>query len=217
MTPRSTSTTLRCTRFRVASTPWRSSTRRSLSATTWRRRSARSSKWVFLYRSPQIHLLEDPGDILLFLTGEQEILDTCDRLEEEAQSFPEDKRNLIVATSLLSDVDLAAVLDAAPAAAAAGVRADARGLPQGGGGDEHRGDLDHHRRRGLRDRPRLQQAERVRPAQSHLLAAGDADQQGLGATARRSRRSYARGEMLPSLYGECLQRAAGLLISLSQR
>ena len=48
VTPRSTSTTLRCTRFRVASTPWRSSTRRSLSATTWRRRSARSSKWVFL-------------------------------------------------------------------------------------------------------------------------------------------------------------------------
>ena len=36
----------------------------------------------------QIHLTEEPGDILLFLTGEQEINDTCDRLEEEAQSFP---------------------------------------------------------------------------------------------------------------------------------
>ena len=38
----------------------------------------------------------DPGDILLFLTGEQEILDTCDRLEEEMHSFPSDKQNLIV-------------------------------------------------------------------------------------------------------------------------
>ncbi|KAM7453260.1 hypothetical protein BLSTO_05997 [Blastocystis sp. subtype 1] len=44
----------------------------------------------------QIHLLEDPGDILLFLTGEQEINDTCDRLEEEAQSFPADKPKLLV-------------------------------------------------------------------------------------------------------------------------
>ena len=38
----------------------------------------------------QIHLLEDPGDILLFLTGEQEIMDTRDRLEEEQASFPKD-------------------------------------------------------------------------------------------------------------------------------
>ena len=48
----------------------------------------------------QIHLLEDPGDILLFLTGEQEIMDTCDRLEEEQASFPKDKQNLIVLTAL---------------------------------------------------------------------------------------------------------------------
>ena len=48
----------------------------------------------------QIHLLEDPGDILLFLTGEQEIMDTCDRLEEEQASFPKDKQNLIVLAAL---------------------------------------------------------------------------------------------------------------------
>ena len=48
----------------------------------------------------QIHLLEDPGDILLFLTGEQEIMDTCDRLEEEQASFPKDKQNLIVFCTL---------------------------------------------------------------------------------------------------------------------
>ena len=109
----------------------------------------------------------------------------------------------------------AAVLLASSAAAAAGVRADAGGPSQGGGGDEHRGDLHHHRRRGLRDRPRLQQAERVRPAQSHLLAAGDADQQGVCATARRSSRSHARGQMFPALHGERVQRAAGRSCPLS--
>ena len=40
--------------------------------------------------------MEDPGDILLFLTGEQEILDTCDRLNEEAESFPKGSSKLIV-------------------------------------------------------------------------------------------------------------------------
>lgn len=44
----------------------------------------------------QIHLLEDPGDILLFLTGEQEIMDTCKYLEEEAQNIPADKGKLWV-------------------------------------------------------------------------------------------------------------------------
>ena len=44
----------------------------------------------------QIHLTEEPGDILLFLTGEQEINDTCTMLQEEAQSFPADKPKLLV-------------------------------------------------------------------------------------------------------------------------
>ena len=54
----------------------------------------------------QIHLLEDPGDILLFLTGEQEIMDTCDRLEEEQTSFPKDKQNLIVLAVLCFSLSL---------------------------------------------------------------------------------------------------------------
>lgn len=44
----------------------------------------------------EIHLTEQPGDILLFLTGEKEILDTCQMLEEEAKSFPADKPKLQV-------------------------------------------------------------------------------------------------------------------------
>ena len=40
----------------------------------------------------------------MFLTGEQEINDTCDRLEEEAQSFPADKQKLIVRAVVESEV-----------------------------------------------------------------------------------------------------------------
>ena len=53
---------------------------------------------VSVVRGPnkQIHLTEEPGDILLFLTGEKEINDTCTLLKEEAQSFPADKPKLLV-------------------------------------------------------------------------------------------------------------------------
>ena len=36
----------------------------------------------------QIHLLEDRGDILLFLTGEDEIMDACRKIEAECQADP---------------------------------------------------------------------------------------------------------------------------------
>jgi len=38
----------------------------------------------------QIHLCENPGDILLFLTGEEEIEDVCRRISKEAQNFGQD-------------------------------------------------------------------------------------------------------------------------------
>ncbi|GBG23781.1 ATP-dependent RNA helicase dhx8, partial [Hondaea fermentalgiana] len=38
----------------------------------------------------QIHRFEEPGDILVFLTGQQEIEDCCARLEEEAESMTEE-------------------------------------------------------------------------------------------------------------------------------
>lgn len=38
----------------------------------------------------QIHQVEPPGDILVFLTGEQEIEDACQRLRNEAESFSPD-------------------------------------------------------------------------------------------------------------------------------
>ena len=52
----------------------------------------------------------------MFLTGEQEINDTCDRLEEEAQSFPADKQKLLVLPlySALSPDQQQAVFEPAP-------------------------------------------------------------------------------------------------------
>lgn len=44
----------------------------------------------------QIHLCEEPGDVLLFLTGEEEIEDACRRIRAEAQNFGEDAGPLVV-------------------------------------------------------------------------------------------------------------------------
>mmetsp|Transcript_15114 Transcript_15114/g.19606 ORF Transcript_15114/g.19606 Transcript_15114/m.19606 type:complete len:724 (+) Transcript_15114:82-2253(+) len=44
----------------------------------------------------QIHLCEDPGDVLVFLTGEQEIEDVCAKLRAEADSFGADVGRLVV-------------------------------------------------------------------------------------------------------------------------
>ena len=42
----------------------------------------------------QIHLYEPPGDVLLFLTGEQEILDLCTKLSRAMATWPVEKRTL---------------------------------------------------------------------------------------------------------------------------
>ena len=44
----------------------------------------------------QIHLYEPPGDVLLFLTGEQEILDLCAKLSRAMATWPVEKRTLLI-------------------------------------------------------------------------------------------------------------------------
>uniref|UniRef100_A0A7S2UZ15 RNA helicase n=1 Tax=Fibrocapsa japonica TaxID=94617 RepID=A0A7S2UZ15_9STRA len=44
----------------------------------------------------QIHKCEEPGDILLFLTGEQEIEDTCRKLRDEAGNSDENEGEMVV-------------------------------------------------------------------------------------------------------------------------
>ena len=44
----------------------------------------------------QVHLCEEPGDILLFLTGQKEIEDACAKLRDEASNFKEGDPELVV-------------------------------------------------------------------------------------------------------------------------
>jgi len=70
----------------------------------------------------QIHQHEAPGDILVFLTGEAEIEDTCRQLREAAEGFPETSGELVV-YPLYSSLPPAAqkkIFSAAPKAKVAG-------------------------------------------------------------------------------------------------
>ncbi|KAI8347720.1 P-loop containing nucleoside triphosphate hydrolase protein [Mortierella sp. GBAus27b] len=42
-----------------------------------------------IFTALQIHRTEDPGDILMFLTGEEEIEDACRKIKQEADQMPE--------------------------------------------------------------------------------------------------------------------------------
>ena len=51
----------------------------------------------------QIHIYEDPGDVLLFLTGKAEITDACRKIEEESHKFVK-KHGPVVALPLYSSL-----------------------------------------------------------------------------------------------------------------
>lgn len=71
-----------------------------------------------------IHECEEPGDILLFLTGEQEIEETCNRLKAESQKFSPDLGRLecIPLYSTLSPQQQQLIFKAAPGPAVPGGR-----------------------------------------------------------------------------------------------
>ena len=52
----------------------------------------------------QIHMLEEPGDVLLFLTGEQEIEEACQRIRDEAAASPSEKAGDLVVYPLYSSL-----------------------------------------------------------------------------------------------------------------
>ena len=51
-----------------------------------------------------IHLCEEPGDILLFLTGQQEILDACGRIEEECSRLDPNEVGPLVVLPMFSSL-----------------------------------------------------------------------------------------------------------------
>lgn len=65
----------------------------------------------------QIHLCEGPGDILLFLTGEEEIEDACKKIQKEVQHLGNEVGELlsIPLYSTLPPAQQQKIFDPAPA------------------------------------------------------------------------------------------------------
>jgi pre-mRNA-splicing factor ATP-dependent RNA helicase DHX15/PRP43 len=102
----------RCLKCQVAHFLWKSSTHLSPNATTLRLPSGQYCRCAcvmvvhhaidrfaffghLVSSHPQIHQCEPPGDVLLFLTGEQEIEDACAKLTKESASFSPDLGKLM--------------------------------------------------------------------------------------------------------------------------
>ena len=51
----------------------------------------------------QIHIYEQPGDVLLFLTGKTEITDACRKIQEESRKF-EREHGAVLALPLYSSL-----------------------------------------------------------------------------------------------------------------
>merc|ERR1719443_33839 len=81
------------------------------------------------------------------------------------------------------------------------LRADPRGCPEGGPGDQHRGDLADHRRGALRGGPGLRQADGLQPAFRDGVAGGHPRLARLGHAAHGPRGADRPGQVLPPVHG----------------
>ena len=62
------------------------------SCSSWLEELLRGASVVYV----QIHLCEEPGDILVFLTGEEEIEDACRKIRDEGGNYEETHGELVV-------------------------------------------------------------------------------------------------------------------------
>eukprot|EP00166_Cyanidium_caldarium_P005787 ctg_728.g360 len=139
----------------------------------------------------RIHRDEPPGDILLFLTGAEEIDSPIGRCAGPAAGA-------------------AAVLGAAAAQTAAGVRAAAtRRHPQGDRGHQCGRNLHHHRRHRVRGRSRICEEQDIQPALARRVAASERHQQGQCAATRWARRAHPARHLLPPVHGGVVPARAG--------
>lgn len=147
----------------------------------------------------QIHLYEPPGDILLFLTGEQEILDACTALRREAASFPAGKPPLL-AVPLYASLPPAQQAEAfEPASAGCRKVVVATNIAETSvtiDGVVYVVDCGFCKQKVFDPKTRVEAAGR------HARVAG------LRQAARRSCRSNAAGQVLPPVHGAILQHAA---------
>ena len=140
----------------------------------------------------QIHCCEPPGDVLLFLTGEEEIEDACRKIGNEIAKQGKSVGPVAV-YPLYSTLPPAQQQRISRPCSTGGEGRRPRG-PQDHRLDKHRRDLAHDRRHRLRRRPRLCETKSLQPPVSGRVAAGLAHLQGLCAPARRARGPNAPGK-----------------------
>ena len=78
--------------------------------------------------------------------------------------------------------------------------------PKSGRVDQHCRDVTDHRRRGVCDRPRIQQAESVQPPHPCRVTPGVAHLQSLGPTEGRPCRPDKAGQVFQAVHGEGIQK-----------
>jgi HrpA-like RNA helicase len=161
----------------------------------------------------QINESEPEGDVLVFLTGQEEI-ESLGRLlraragarapenavNEEGEKETTKKARVVARPGVARR---AALRGDAPRGADARVRAGAAGGAEGGAGDEHRGDLADDQRHPLRRGHGPGQAARVPPAQRRGRAGGGAHRGEPSRAARRPRRPRGPGEVFPAVLRGC--------------
>lgn len=123
----------------------------------------------------QIHTTQPKGDILLFLTGQDEIEATEENLKETMYTLGDKVPELIIApiyANLPSEMQ-SKIFEPTPEGARKVSRSGicrSQLISLGCIGDKHRGNLDHHRRCRIRHRPRLRQAKQLQPENGDVVA-----------------------------------------------
>ena len=106
----------------------------------------------------QIHTTQPRGDILVFLTGQEEIESMLDTLQQRMKLFSKTTPRAHPSPHLLLPPLRAAGQD---------LRPHPSQRAHGGAGHQHRRDVADHRRDRVRHRPRLRQAQQLQPPDGH--------------------------------------------------
>jgi ATP-dependent RNA helicase DDX35 len=181
-----------------------------------------------------VHRSEGPGDVLVFLTGEDEIEEACEMLRDswEEETRAASGRRTSGATERASGNDeragtnarrafervfrnpfasrrVSPVRGSASGGADGGVRARAAVRAQGGRSFERRRDLRYDRGRGVRHRLPVREEEELRRLPRRGEPSGGARLARRRQSARRARRAFKAGQVFPALHGTGFRSFAG--------
>lgn len=156
----------------------------------------------------QIHAYESAGDILVFLTGEEEIEDAVRKINLEADEMMRETDagplKVYPLYGTLPPMQQQKIFEPAPPT----IQDRWKAWPKVHRLYQHCRDFAHHRRHRICRRPWFQQAEGVQSAYSRGIAVSFPHQQSVCPTARWSCRPYSPGQMLPVVHRRGFQEGA---------